>query len=441
MNKDFRNSKRKIPWIGMRIIKSAVAILLCYLVSFLRGNRGIVFYSQIAALWCIQVYISNSKKNAMQRTIGTVIGALYGLVFLLVRDCFTIPSGMLGYINAIAVSLMVILVIYTTVLINKKQASYFSCVVFLSIVVNHVQDANPYIFVWDRFLDTMIGIIIGIGVNAARLPHMRRKDILFVSGLDNTLLGSGDIMTDYSKRELNRMLDDGMNFTISTMRTPASLMEPMRDIRLKLPVIVMDGAALYDIRDKTYLRVYVISQQNSMRVKELIERHHLACFANVVIDDMLVIYCEKTEDKVQQELVSTLRRSPYRNYVNRSLPEDDKVVYFMLLYPTDIIEDFYKVLEEEKITEELKVLKYKSDDFAGYSYIKIYNKNASKKNMMEYLIKMTDVSQTITFGSVEGSCDVLVDKGDNDKVVHVLKKMYEPVSLGYFLGNSSGSRE
>ena len=60
------------------------------------------------------------------------------------------------------VSFAIILVLYTTVLIRKKKASYFSCVVFLSIVVNHITDDNPYLFVFNRGLDTMIGIALGM---------------------------------------------------------------------------------------------------------------------------------------------------------------------------------------------------------------------------------------------------------------------------------------
>ena len=134
------------------------------------------------------------------------------------------------------------------VIFKKKQASYFSCVVFLSIVVNHVTDANPYLFVWNRFLDTVIGIVIGVGINTVSLPYDKRNDILFLSGLDDTLLiNKKNKMSDYSKVELNRMLDDGANFTVSTMRTPASIMEAMSDIRLKLPVIAMNGAVLYNV--------------------------------------------------------------------------------------------------------------------------------------------------------------------------------------------------
>lgn len=420
--------KGKLPPIGLRIVKSAVAVLLCYLVSFLRGSEGIVFYSQLAALWCIQMYVQNTKKNASQRLIGTVIGALYGLLYLLARKGVSVSAGGVGKAgDAFFISFMVLVILYTTVLLKKKQASYFSCVVFLSIVVNHVGDLNPYLFVWNRFLDTVIGIVIGIGVNSFSLPREKRRDILFISGLDDTLLNKKDNLSDYSRVELNRMIDDGMNFTISTIRTPASLLEPMRDIRLKLPVIAMDGAVLYDIWEKRYLRVYVISPIRSGQLFSLMKEEGLHCFTNVIMDDLLVIYYDETKDAVQERLVKELRRSPLRNYVQRELPAGEEVVYFMLLYPKAVIEAFYKKLEEKGFTEELKVLKYDSSDYPGYAYIKIYNRNASKENMIQYLQGQLGIKKTVTFGSIPDRYDVVIEPGDSERTVHVMKKLYEPV--------------
>ena len=87
----------------------------------------------------------------------------------------------------------------------------------------------------------------------------------------------------------------------------------------------------------------------------------------------------------------------------------------------------YEKLAAAGITKELKVLKYESDDYPGYSYIKIYNRNATKENMIQYLKKMTGLSQIITFGTIPGRYDVLVSPGDTNRVVHMLKKLYEPV--------------
>ncbi|MCD7957609.1 MAG: HAD hydrolase family protein [Lachnospiraceae bacterium] len=425
----------RLPHPGMRILKSAAAIILCYFVSFLRGDAGIVFYSQLAALWCIQMYTATTFKNAYQRMIGTIIGAVFGLIFLLARGRiltaeilaarpFWFQAG-----NAAVISAMIILILYTTVLIKKKQASYFSCVVFLSIVVNHAGDLNPYLFVWNRFLDTVVGILIGLLVNTFSLPRRKRKDILFVSGLDGTLLDEKDTLSDFSRVELNRMLDEGANFTISTMRTPASLLEPMRDVRLRLPVIVMDGAALYDIQEKRYLKKFTLTVKETKELLDLAQSQGLMCFTNVILQDAMVIYYQETDEKVHGELIARLRRSPLRNYVCRRPPEDAEAVYLMLLYPKKIIRDFYHTLEQGGFTERFKILCYDSTNYPGCAYIKIYNREASREHMLTELEDMIGMEQIVTFGSIPGKYDVVVE-GDLNRVVRVLRKRYEPVTFG-----------
>ena len=415
-----------LPSIGLRIVKSAVAVLICYLISFLRKDAGIVFYSQLAALWCIQTYRNDTKRNALQRMAGTAIGAAYGLLFLLVEGHIRLEDTARQIVNALVISGMIVLVLYTTVLIKKKHASYFSCVVFLSIVVNHVSDANPYLFVWNRFLDTVIGILVGVGVNVFSLPVEKRKDILFISGVDETLADADGRLSDYSRVELNRMLDEGVNFTLSTMRTPASLHRFAQDIRLNLPVIAMDGAVLYDIKENTYLKVYVISKARSLRILEIVHGLGYACFVNSVIEDVLVICYEEEMGEVQEEILHEMRKSPYRNYMKMGDIDFQRVVYFMMVYPDEDIEKIYRALGDEGILEELKVLKYASEEHPGYSYIKIYNKNAIRENMNRYLLEMTGASSMVTFGSISGKYDVVVRPGDENAVVRELKKRYEP---------------
>ncbi len=416
-----------LPPLGHRIMKSVAAIGICYLISFIRGDSGIVFYSHLAALWCIQTYVSNTKKMAKQRTIGTLIGAAYGLFVLLIKHGISLYSWhFYKYIYALFMTLMVGVVLYTTVCIKKKNASYFSCVVFLSIVVNHIEDQNPYLFVWNRFLDTMIGIVVGMGVNRFSLPREKHTDILFISGLDDTLLSGRDNMSDYSRVELNRILDEGAKFTISTMRTPAAIIDVMSDIRLKLPVISMDGAALYDLNEHRYIKTYVISNQSVQQITAIMDCMEIHYFVNAIVDDMLIIYYQDSEDEVYQNLVRKLRRSPYRNYVKRKLPEDEDVIYLMILEKKETIERLYEVLLKQGYTERFKIMKYPSDDYKGYCYIKIYNKNAGKEHMTAYLKKMINVEKTVTFGSVEGKYDVVIENGDSNQVVKTVKKMFEP---------------
>lgn len=432
-NYSMSKTQSKLPRIGLRIIKSAVGVFLCYVVNLLRGGQGIVFYSQLAVLWCMQDYVSETKAKAKQRSIGTVVGALFGLVYLVLENIWKYENvvASVGQIGAtlfrgFTMALFIVIVLYATVLMKKKDASYFSCVVFLSIVVNHLTDSNPYLFVWNRFLDTMIGIGLGIVVNTFSLPRNKHPEILFVSGLDDTLLSSQNNISDYGRVELNRMLEDGLTFTLSTMRTPASLMEPMRNIKLKLPVITMDGAALFNLKEKRYELVYVISAELSQKVLGFLQQWQEPSFINVVVDDLLMIYYEDTELVTYNTIVKNLRSSPYRNYIKRPLPKDEEVVYFMLIDEKERILKIYDALLKEDFAKELKVLCYDSTDYEGMAYIKIYNHNASKEHMLEYLKKRLNVKKTITFGTIPNRYTYTIEPGDSNELIRMIKKIYEP---------------
>lgn len=422
--KTFKMNKIKMPPIGLRIIKSAVAVFLCYVVNMLRGGYGLVFYSQLAALWCMQDYVGETKSKAKQRSVGTFIGAVYGLIMIVI-DVNIPHNPVYDYgLKAVSISLFILLIIYTTVLVNKKDASYFSCVVFLSIVVNHIGDANPYFFVLNRVLDTMIGIGIGVVVNCASLPKKKNKDILFLSGLDETILSKDNNMSGYSRVELNRMIDDGLKFTLVTMRTPASLLEVAKDIKLKLPVIVMDGAALFDINEKRFGKVYVISKEEGKKVEKLFRNNNIDYFANIIVDDTVLIYYSDSDNPVYNSIVSKLRKSPYRNYVKRPVPDDENVVYFMCIEKTEVVHELVKKIHEEGVSDRLKVISYPSTEYEGYSYIKIYNHNATKENMIDYLKEMTRTTKTVTFGTIEGRYTHFINPGDTNRVVKIIKKEF-----------------
>ena len=80
--------QKPLPPIGARIIKSSLGSLICVGIYFIREllpiGSGIPFYSILAVLWCIQPYTTSTLAMAKQRTIGTFLGAAYGLAFLLV---------------------------------------------------------------------------------------------------------------------------------------------------------------------------------------------------------------------------------------------------------------------------------------------------------------------------------------------------------------------
>ena len=88
------HKKMVIPPVGMRIVKSAVGVLLGFVVYELRGRTGIPFYTALSVLWCIRPYRGDTLGMAAQRSIGTLIGGLYGLLVIVGQHIVTHGAGL-----------------------------------------------------------------------------------------------------------------------------------------------------------------------------------------------------------------------------------------------------------------------------------------------------------------------------------------------------------
>ena len=420
-----------VPHIGMRIIKSALGVLICFAIYFMRGKQGAPFYSALAVLWCIQNQTKNTVQNALQRTVGTGIGAAYGLIYILIKQ--RVPQLGDSFLHYCIISIALIPIIYTTVVIKQKKASYFSCVVFLSIVVNHLMDENPYIFVANRSLDTLIGIFVGLVLNSVCIHGKYDRDTLFIADVDRAMDGLSTGITPFSQIMIKNMLEKGMQLTFMTLRTPAGFLEGMPDIKPKLPIIAMDGAILYDIKENRYPKVYVISAEHACNIESFIRSRGVNIFTTIILEDVLIIYYDELKNTAEIDIYEKMHKSPYRNYLNKERPKDHPVVYMMCVDETRKIEQLVEDIKRSDIYEELKILSYPSDDYKGYSYIKIYSKNASVQNMTDYLRNMTGAEETLTFGDNDRNktdycyteCDQIVRKLHHQFYFKRREKAYE----------------
>lgn len=411
-----------------RIVKSSLGAAICILIYYIREllpiGSGIPFYSILAVLWCVQPYTTSTRKMAQQRTIGTLLGAAYGLVFLLFFGMFDHVSKLAVYLTACA---MLVPILYTTVLLDKRNASYFSCVVFLTVSINHSFDVNPYLFVFNRVLDTLVGIGVGVLLNSVHMPVKSGENTLYVSGIDSVLVNSRETMIPYNKVELNRLIALGAKFTVSTIRTPASMIDLLSGIDLKLPVIAMDGAVLYDLKENRYLEVFALDRDTAVRAETLLEDAGVHVFVNALYDNTLHIYYGEFRNEAEQDLFQRLRRSPYRNYTAKRLRltgDSERVIYLMVLTPDGQIPALVGRLSDA-FGSTVRIVTAPATEYPGYTYLKLYHRDARKANMLEILKERTGVDKVITFGSIPGEYDVFVHDDGGNSAVKAFKRLYE----------------
>ena len=286
-------------------------------------------------------------------------------------------------------------------------------------------DASPWIFAWYRASETMAGIAVGIAVNAFQLPRRKRRDVLFVSGLDGVLLTEQDVLTPNSRVRLNRMIDDGMRFTLATMRAPASVRETAGDLRFRLPVVVMDGAALYDMEQKRYLHTCPLPKDVVLGCEAVFRERRVHCFLNGVLDDNLMIYYGAFYNDAEREIFEKLRTSPYRNYVSRAYYRDCPILYLAGIERTGRVQELYGALERAGMLERARARIDPAAGCPGYSYIRIYDRNSSRQAMLERLKADLNIGKSVLLTSKEGCGDVVVRGGVNEAVKR-LERLYEP---------------
>ncbi len=432
MSEQQEKKKKKIPIPGQRIVRSAIAVACCFVIYYIRGQQGIPFYSALAVLQCIQPYTDSTKNMGKKRTTGTLIGAFWGLIMLLIL--IAVSGGKMedmhvSILQYLLISVFTGVVLYSTVLLDCTNSSYFSCVVFLSITVNHITDENPFLFVLNRVVDTMIGVVLAILINKVHMPRKKLKDILFVSGVDDTILTKEMTLTSYSKVELNRLIDDGMKFTISSMRTPASIREALPGVHIKNPVIAMDGAVLYDMNENAYLQKCAMSKDQAQFMTDQLKKYELAYFTNTVVDDLLVIYYEELSNISMKGVYERRRKSLYRNYVKTDQPMYENVVYLFVVDTMDKLQKFYDQVQQMEEASDYRLVLNESQYLEDYGNIKIYHKDATRDKMLKNLKEYLGVEKTMTFGSIPGKYDIFVEDSNGDVMVKELKKQFEPITF------------
>ncbi|MDO4492752.1 MAG: HAD hydrolase family protein [Clostridia bacterium] len=420
--------KFRIPVPGQRIVRTAIAVGLCLAIYVLRGKQGIPLFSALAAMQSIQPYTKDMKGVARKRILGTAIGALWGLS-LRMGELAMFGRGMNDSLHYFAVSLLLIPMLHSTVLMKLSDMTYFSAVVYISVTVGHFGDTYPdlFLFVFNRMLDTVIGVAVAAVVNRVHLPRRQNTDTLFVSALGHSLLGNDSRLSPYSLVELNRLMDDGAKVTISTVETQATVRELLPGVKLRYPIITMDGAALYDMGKLEYIRTVRMSEEKADRMMRKLTECGVPYFSNNIEQNLLVIRYAELANEGMRRLFEKKRSSPYRNYVKSSAHFTENVMYLLAIDTVERIDACYEELMKQPWIGEYSVVKSESP-VEGWSAIKIYDGACSREAMLKELEKIMGTSKTITFGCNE-KFDVVVKNADRNELVKQIKRRFEPVDL------------
>ena len=136
--------------IGMRTLKTGIAVMLCcILTSFVVDN---MFYCATACVVTMQDTIKTSFKMGWQRVFGTLIGGLVGFFLVLISPANPILCG---------IGIMIVIKFCE---IFKLSSLVVSSVTFFSLYLGYINSA-PLVYSIQRVIDTSVGVIMGLIIN------------------------------------------------------------------------------------------------------------------------------------------------------------------------------------------------------------------------------------------------------------------------------------
>lgn len=153
--------------MGLRIIKTGIAVTVCVAVSFLlKLNQP--FFAVVATVMSMGKSIDISFKSGKNKLIGVIIGVAIGGGFALISPA---NAGLCG--------VGIILTLYLCQLFKLTGAATLSCFLFAAMMFMH--DFGAHIITWHFavtcMIDSVIGIAIALLVNLIVMPPNYAEEI------------------------------------------------------------------------------------------------------------------------------------------------------------------------------------------------------------------------------------------------------------------------
>lgn len=454
--------------IGLRNIKTAIAVFITLffkliLVAIFGLEKSTLwytpFFAAIAAAYSMDKNGSGSLRQAKIRSMGSIIGGLYGILIVLLVEQIILPNSpyilsndyLTWFISYSIYSIALVGAIFLAIKFRQAPAVFITCLTYLSVTVSIRNGGQPVVyFGLNRILSTIFGVMVSVCINLIRFPHIKNKNVLFVVGLDRTLLYKKKL-TGFTEYKLNRLIERGLNITFVTTRTPSSVNRIFEKVKLNLPVVVMNGAATYDFETDSYSNIQVIPKEITNKIDKYILDNQIGSFAYSFLENDLIIYYNNLKNECEVSCFKKHKHSYFKNYVNDVPHENNLISYYIMIDKKEKILNIAKDIKEI-CCDEIIINYYPYEEDLEYYILKIQDNDASKVDSINALGLADSADVTIAFGGelydipmlmkadlsicfsdapseVIKASDFVIDKTNPDTVIKTIEKLYYGYNL------------
>lgn len=422
----------RLPHLGQRIIKTAIAVFICLIIYYLRGydSNSMPTESAITAIICMQHDVHDTSRFALNRFAGTMIGCVWGiLLFFLLNAVPTLGREPLFLYTLMGLG--VALSLYTTVVLHVTQSASLAAIIFLCIVISFPDVEAPFYNVLMRVTDVFVGTLVAIFVNTFRLPRKKDRSSVFFIHTCNLV---PDRFAQISPRvlfQLNYLYNDGARICLMSEHAPAFFTVQMRSVKLNTPLIVMDGAAIYDADNSSYLQKETIAETDSAVLRNCMNELGISYFTYTIHNNRTCIFHHGPFSDEEQAVYDRMKHSPYRDYLEGDIYHSSEIVYFKIIGSVDYINQAEQKLQHILSRDTLRsVQRYQAEtrDIIG---LYIYSSSATMMQAKDRLMRMLWKEDALLTSREIFFHPGYISEHDAVYLLHRLENYYEPVWFSF----------
>ena len=273
---------------------------------------------------------------------------------------------------------------------------------------------------------------------------MSKNQTLYISDLDGTLLNRNAELSSYTKDTLNRMIADGLCFSVATARTAATAFKILDGVQWKVPLVLLNGVLIYDVAQSRYVQVLPLSVKTASTIISALHELNTTGLMYQLKNDEQITYYETLEHKPLRDFIEERKvryNKVFQNANFSDVPPED-IIYFTLLDKQEKIQGAHEILS---VIPDICLSVYKDIYSTDLWYLEIHNDKATKQNGTLYLREAYGFEHIIGFGDnlndlpmfaacdvkiavenanpeVRTAADYICDANDNDGVVKWLEE-------------------
>lgn len=221
--------------------------------------------------------------------------------------------------------------------------------------------------------------------------------ILFISDLDGTLIDADRKINDESLEILKREQKSGLVFSVATARSASTALPITGPLNLKTPLVLMNGAVLFDPLTHTYPLVNLIDKISAEKILLACERAGVSGFMFAEENGIMNVYHSRLKTVNEQVYYSERSGLPLKKFIEISdfyAHTSERVVYFSFTGSEEPLKKLYSLLGD---ISGINFTMYE-DKFAGTFFLEIFSENASKAKTVSRLKSMLGAEKVVAFG-------------------------------------------